>query len=372
MIKYIIFLFMGNLLMAQTVTTYVNDAAADIDDAMVFDTDGNLYGSNFAGTTVYKVTPDGVVTPFVTGLSNANGVALDNQGNLFVCNYSAQQIQKHDSDGNLLDTYPIGGSPSGLISSFNPGAMVFTNVSNNSVNTLDPSGNIVELVQGGVLNAPVGLAYDENGTLYIGNYVGREIYKLNGTTLEYVATVPDGGATSNPFLGFITYAADGYLYGTILGGHKIYRIDPTQTDEVTLFAGFTQGSADGDIGVATFDTPNGIYYNEADGALYVSEFSGVGNVRKIDGFIFGMDDFDEDNFSLAPNPAANSISIAWNESLGIASAHWSLYSITGRLLKEDKLDGNMPIDISDLAAGTYVISIRLSNGEESTQRFLKL
>ncbi len=59
---------------------------------MVFDTDGNLYGSNFEANSFHKITPDGTATEFVTGLQNPNELAFDEDGNLFVAEYSAMRI----------------------------------------------------------------------------------------------------------------------------------------------------------------------------------------------------------------------------------------------------------------------------------------
>lgn len=266
------------------VTTILDTPDAAIDDALAFDSQGNLYGSNFSGDTVYKITPSGEVSAFVTGLQNPNGLAFDSRDNLFVVEYSGASIHKYDIDGNLLQTFPVGDFPSGLIKAFRGDTMIFTNVSstseNNSIRELLPDGSINVLVQGAPLNIPVGLTYDNRGTLYIGNFSDRTIYSLprRANELEYVATVPDAG-TDAPFLAFITYSR-GRLYGTNYGEHKIYEINPRNIDDVEIFAGSTFGATDGDISEATFAYPGGIIVDRK-GAFYISEFSGVGNIRKI-------------------------------------------------------------------------------------------
>lgn len=371
MFKIMLFLLIGTSAMAQTVSTYFSDPSADVDDAMAFDVDGNLYGSNFSGTNVYKITPAGVATIFAGGLANPNGLAFDTFGNLFVVEYSGASIHKYDPNGSLIETYAVTGFVSGLVATPN-GTMIYTNVSDESINEIATNGTITQLVAGGPLNAPVGLTYDDTNNLYIGNYVGREIYRLVGGSLEYVATVPDGGATANPFLGFITFhQGTGMLYGTVLGAHKIYEIDPTGVDQVVSFAGGIQGGTDGDISFATFDTPNGIFYNEADGALYVSEFSGEGNVRKIDFNIAGIEDTNEVSFALYPNPVASQLFVV--SELGFEIAGVSVYDISGKIVlhPETETEQSVSIDVSTLAAGMYFLRVLDAHGHKRQYSFIK-
>lgn len=265
-----------------TVTTILDSPDAIVDDALAFDSEGNLYGSNFDGDTVYKLTPSGEVSPFVTGLVNPNGLAFDSHDNLYVVEYSGSAIHKYDIDGNLLNTFPVGGAPSGMIKAFHSDNMIFTKTDDHSVNELLPDGSINVLYQGAPLNVPVGLAYSRRGVLYVGNYLNREIYKLpyyGCSGIDYVATVPDSG-TIFPYLAFITYAR-GSIYGTVYGEHKVYKVNPREIDDVEIFAGSTNGNADGDISEATFSYPAGIISNKYGNKLYVSEFSGVGHIRKI-------------------------------------------------------------------------------------------
>ncbi len=287
--KFYVFTFImfSFIMHGQTVSTILNDAEADVDDALAFDSKGNLYGSNFAGNAVYKITPSGEVSEFVTGIVNPNGLAFDSKDNLYVVDYTTEgKIRKYDIDGNLLNTFMVGEFPSGIIKAFRRDAMIFThadfgNAENNSINELLPDGTVRQIYQGAPLNVPVGLTYDYSGTLYIGNYLDRKIYKLKPyqNELEYVATVPDSG-TNAPFLAFITYAR-GFLYGTIYGEHKVFKINPRAIDDVEVFAGSTNGNIDGDISEATFSFPAGIITNRRQDALYISEFSGLGNIRKL-------------------------------------------------------------------------------------------
>ncbi len=349
----------------QNVTTILNSPDADIDDALALDSKGNLYGSNFVGDAVYKITPTGEVSAFVTGLRNPNGLAVDSKDNLFVAEYGGSTINKYDSDGNLLESFPLGDDvPSGMIKSLYRDTVIYTDVRDNAIKELLSDGTIKVLYEGEPLDAPVGLAFDRRGALYIGNFVDRAIYRLwpKSGTLEYVATVPDSG-TDFPFLAFIAYA-NGSLFGTNYGEHKIYKINPRAIDDVTIYAGSTNGSADGDFSEATFSYPAGIISNRSGSELYISEFSGVGNVRKISRRKKRCEMDIE--LKAYPNPVSEVLNIALElEENG--SFDIKIYSLFGRNLvfeSQEMYDGEdflKTVSVEDWRTGFYKLEISKGN-----------
>ncbi|WP_456461979.1 T9SS type A sorting domain-containing protein [Reichenbachiella sp.] len=355
-----------------TVSTFLNSPDADVDDALAFDSEGNLYGSNFAGNSVYKITPSGEVSTFVTGLSNPNGLAFDSRDNLYVAEYSGSAIHKYDIDGNLLQTYPIDGFPSGMISAYHSDNVIFTTAdfndeANNMIAELSPDGNINVLHQGAPINLGVGLAYGPGGTLYIGDYLDREIYRLtrNGD-LEYVATVP---APDNfvPYLAFIAYA-QGYLYGTVYGENKIYRINPRKVDDVEIFAGSTYGDTDGPLSEATFGFPAGIIANRSGNTLYVSEFSGVGNIRKIKRG-GGRPCYTRIKLNAYPNPASGQLNIRVESS--DADVQLIIYDKMGQKVYEETYETSdnlliSNIDLTGWDSGLY--ELKVTSGDNQTSR----
>lgn len=69
--------------------------------------DGTVYVSNTRPTSVvYKITPAGVPSTFASGpqLSEPNGVALDQNGNVVVVNLGNKNILTYAPDGKLLQT----------------------------------------------------------------------------------------------------------------------------------------------------------------------------------------------------------------------------------------------------------------------------
>ncbi|RMA58978.1 T9SS type A sorting domain-containing protein [Ulvibacter antarcticus] len=376
MIKYILFFFFGNCLFAQTVSTYFSDPTMDVTDAMAFDSSGNLYGSDFGGTTVYQISPAGVATPFITGLANPNGMAFDSNGDFYLAEYSAGTINKYDSSGTLITSFTVGGIASGLIKDFDTDAMIFTNVVNNSVNRLNIDGTITELFQGTPMDAPVGLAFDSTGNLFVANFTGNKIYRLDGTP-QYVATVPDGGATGGTdAVGFIAYA-EGNLYATNFGGHQIYKVNPAAVDDVSLYAGDQQGNDDGPLADATFDFPNGIIYNSSQNAIYVSEYSSSGNVRKISDAVLGVaNNSNNINLIVAPNPTTEILTISGTLNIETSELALFVYNSLGQLLIEKTIEVqnemiNQEIPVAKLATGLYHIRIQASNGTIFSESFIK-
>lgn len=351
-----------------TVSTILNDPNADVDDALALDSRGNLYGSNFAGETVYKISArTGEVTPFVTGLSNPNGLAFDRNNNLFVVEYSGGVINKYDRDGNLLATFPVGGFPSGLIKEARSNNMIFTQADfgapeSNGVFQLMSDGTVNTIHQGAPLQLPVGLTYDRMGNLYVGDYLTREIYRIprNGG-LEYVATVP---APNNfvPFLAFIAYAK-GSIYGTIYGENKIYIINPDNIDDVEEFSGSVFGDMDGDISEATYAFPAGILASRSGNTLYVSEFSGVGNIRKI---VLGpgpgnREHTEDTSMAVYPNPTSEFVNIQIENKLSKEYAI-RIYNLFGKLTYESQKTSEAKkieetISVANWKPGIYTIAI---------------
>lgn len=352
-----------------TVSTILNSPIMNVDDALALDSKGNLYGSNFGnydGTTVYKITPDGNASPFVTGLRSPNGLAFDSEDNLFVVEFLGAAIHKYDTSGNLVRTYEVGGYPSGLIKDFNSDDMIFTNTLDSSINKLSQeTGEITQIHVGAPLVVPVGLAFDKSGKLFIGNFVGRQIHKLESDgTLSYVATVPDSG-TGFPFLAFIAYA-NGRIFATVYSENKIFKVHPNEIDNVEVYSGSTFGNDDGDISEATYAFPSGIIADKSGKNLYISQFDGFGNIRKI---TKGKSELVPKSFELKvfPNPVSDSFKI---EGLipNKGNLNIKVYNIFGKIVYERNEEGGNQKVIEEIKTqkwkkGMYQVVIQNDKGK---------
>lgn len=347
-------------LQAQVVTTFFNDPSQKVDDALVMDYQGNLYGSHFMGTNVYKITPEGVGSIFATGFNTPNGLAFDSQNNLYVCDLSGSKIYKIAYDGEFLDTISVS-SPSGIIKSIDSDTMIFTQYTGNKVSKLAPDGTITLIASGAPMVGVVGLTYDNTGQLYVANFTDRKIFKLNDTIFTYVATVPGPPGGS---LGFIAFA-NGFLYGTGYNDHKIYKIDPNYVDSVYVFAGTTIGSADGDVTTAQFNAPNGIISSVTGDSLFISDFN-TGRIRIIAPEVVSgtiNHGTSTGNVNLYPSPTTDFINIDYNGNIEIIE----IYNCEGRCIYATK---EKQIAVDHLPSGVYIALVKNEYGT-ATNSFIK-
>ena len=191
------------------------------------DGDGNIYAT-YSGrrgqktpVSIYKVTPKGAVTPFVTDIMNATGLAFSVTGELFVSSRNEGNVYRVDRAGRS-ELYIEGmgiatgialdhdnnlyvGDRSGSIFKISPEKEIFvfatlepsiaayhlafgfddylyvagpTTSSFDSIYRVSPSGEVGRFFTG--LGRPQGLAFDIEGVLYaVASYRGRRgIFRL--------------------------------------------------------------------------------------------------------------------------------------------------------------------------------------------------
>lgn len=355
-----ILILVYNTLWSQNVSTFFNSNSGQrVDDALLLDAQGNIYGSHYQGANVYKITPSGVASAVVTNLNTPNGLAFDSQGNLFVCDNIGNRVYKYSSTFVPLDTIVLS-SPSGIIKSINSDTMIVTTYTGHKLLKLAPDGSLTPFHMGAPLNGPVGLTYDDNGQLYVGNFGDRKIYKVLEDSLDYVATVPGGS-----FLGFITYA-QGAIWGTTFNQHKIYKVIPSVIDSVVLYTGLVKGSVDGSISQARFDQPNGILATPSGDTIYISDF-GTGRIRMITGITL-------DNYLIPetqkahlvyPNPTKDKTTVLIEKDF--SSIHLKVVNTMGQtMLAKLEVEGQRyTFDLVDLVAGAYYILITIDGETEA-------
>ncbi len=186
-------------------------------NALVFDSQGNLYIADSGNHAIRKLSPLGQVTTLVGGtagyadgpliaarLFNPKGLAIDAQDNLYV------------SEGGLVTD---GGMTRFHIRKITPAGWVST-LAGSSQGQADGPGATAAFLR------PEGLAIDSQGNLYVAD----------------------------------------------TGNHRIRRVSPD--GRVSTFAGSVQGYADGIGSAARLDGPADIELDPATGNLYVSEYQG--------------------------------------------------------------------------------------------------
>ena len=169
------------------------------------DTEGNIYAT-YSGrrgqktpVSIYKVTSKGAVTPFVTDIMNATGLAFSLTGDLFVSSRF---------EGNVY--------------------------------RVNPAGHTETFIEG--MGIATGIAFDRDGNLYVGDRSGS-IFKINaGKEIFVFATLEPSIAAYHLALGL-----DDYLYvtgPTTSSFDSIYRISPSgEVDRFFTGLGRPQGLA---------------------------------------------------------------------------------------------------------------------------------
>lgn len=354
----------AQLTFAQTSYTFF-DNNNRVDDAIIIDSEGNVFGSHYSGNSVFKIDAFGNADTFATGLNTPNGLAFDSQGNLFVADLLGGQVLKYDQDGTLLDTFVVN-SPSGLLKANGSDTILISAYYSNIIYKLAPDGTLITWHNDGLLDGPIGMAYDSAGQLYVANFDGNQVLRVLSDTLEYVAKLPD--STAIDYLGFITYAR-GYLWATGLNSSIIYKIDPEFVDSIWAFAGDGPGYVNGPIDSARFNQPNGITFDDSEELMYVSEF-GSGRVRVIafSDSLLSVKELTHFDMKLYPNPATDVLHISSNEIEGVSA---QLLDVQGRIIQNIGLTfGENQLNVSELNSGVYFLKLSNQTNQIEVKRIV--
>ncbi len=261
-------------------------------DAVSVDADGNIYVSNYgvwdpskgkgSGTKALKITPDGQVSEFVTGLSSPVGNAIDAEGNFYVNddnNFTRGNLLKIATDGTKTTIATIQGYPAGLLLGTD-GNFYVSNYNRGVVSKVTPEGTVTEFATNSRLSGGVGIVYGNDGNIIVGNFDTGDVLSINPSgDVTLIGKIPAGGQGS--VIGYLTYF-EGYVYATSGGARKIYKM--SLAGEVTEFAGSgANSSGNGELDKASFSGPNGIAVDKDKRVLYVSESiaGGLSNIRVI-------------------------------------------------------------------------------------------
>lgn len=346
MLTFFMYLLTVPFSQGQITVSTIAGPGSGIDDALIMDKHGNLYGSHFGnpasgGGTIYKIDPDGNKTVFASGFAACNGLALDKSGNLFAVEFAANslnsRVYKIDSLGNKSAFGPKIPGASGLIIDPDSDTLYvsqYTSGQGNRISKLDPDGNLTLFCNASGLNGPVGMTFDHNKNMYVANFNNGNIYRVfaGGDSITRLASLPFATGWG---IGFITYAS-GYLYATGIGVHKIFRV--SLTGEVSVLAGSgAVGTIDGAGDVAKFNRPNGITTNYAQDRLYISEYASS-SVREIS----GINEVSSTNAAgstqkigalrCTPNPSRDQSRIMY-EIQKSGSVHIAIFNMSGEIVE---------------------------------------
>ncbi len=243
-------------------------------------------------------------------------VAVDDRGNIYVCDNATQSIRKLSKDTNLVatvaggsavdGTFPDGpgaearfANPSGVAID-KSGQMFVTEWSNHKVRKITTPGFVVSTFVGtgsagnqegqganAQLKNPKGIAIDAQGNFYVTEMYNHLVRKISpsGIAQRYAGDGAEGDVPGHRSAARfseptgIAVDAAGAVYVCDSKNHKVKQIDPATEEVVTLAGTGVAGFKDGPGEVAQFDYPVGIAVSKA-GDVYVSD-SNNQRIRKI-------------------------------------------------------------------------------------------
>ena len=156
-----------------TKSTFVTGLNAPI--GLVFDGQGNLYEADNGSNSILKFTPAGTQSIFVSGLNAPTGLAIDAQGNVFEADFGSGTINKITPTG-IRSTFASGlSAPMGLAFD-SSGNLYASDITGNTISKFTPAGVQSTFASG--LNGPNGLVFDGSGNLYEAEYGPDTIFKI--------------------------------------------------------------------------------------------------------------------------------------------------------------------------------------------------
>jgi len=147
---------------------------------LAFDAQGYLYVSSRAEGTVYRVSPEGVVTTYAEGMGIATGIAFDRDGNLFVGDRSGTIFKVGPDRGGALTGDSVTDREIFVYATLEPSIAAYhlafndegtlfvtgpTTSSNQAVYAIDRDGQTTVFYHG--LGRAQGMAFDVDGNLYV-------------------------------------------------------------------------------------------------------------------------------------------------------------------------------------------------------------
>lgn len=278
----VVAVFAVQMLPAQTVSfiSAVSNTASGFNDAqsVAVDTAGNLYIADAGTNQIVKVAPDGAKSTFTTGnfsLNGPSGVAVDAAGDVFVADAGNGRIVKVAADGSAsvlsvgnIQLGTLGGIATDTVGNVYVASTVYAGSGESGqILKISTSGNASLVATGNItLNSCTDVAVDRQGNLYITDYDNNagNIGRVIEVTADGSASVidmnglallaPNGVAVDAAGNLYIADTYDGHVIAIPAGG-KAYAV---KTGEGEYDADDVAASSNGVIYILQdFDTSPG-------------------------------------------------------------------------------------------------------------------
>ena len=285
------------------------------------DAAGNVYVADLGNHRVRRITADGMIAtvagtgrkssspdgaaPTDTSLLSPRNVAVDSAGNLYIAEFEGHRVRKLTPDGRLATIAGTGvagwsgdgrSAPAAQISypagmAFDrAGGLYIADSGNHAVRKIYADGTIGTVLgrsAGTTLYAPLAVAVDPAGTLYVGDSTfAVRAFTTAGKWTGYAGTgVPgfsgDGGSAINAALSTVndlTTDVSGNLW--IADGVRVRRVDPAGAIATVAGDGYVHFVGDGGPATtAQLFQPSALALDSA-GNLFIAD-SGTERIRQV-------------------------------------------------------------------------------------------
>ena len=391
--------------------------------SVALDKAGNIYIADNENMRLRKIDSSGIITTIAgdgTGsfsgdgsqavnaqLKNPYGVAIDLAGNIYIADVFNYRIRKIDTTGIITTVAGNGvggfsgdsaiataaqlGTPYGVAVDTN-GNIYIADFCNMRIRKVNTSGIITTVAGNGnqgsngdggqaiaaELNSPIGITIDLVGNLFIAEYNGHRIRKVDVSGV--ITTVAGNGtqgfsgdgmlATSaelfNP--GGIALDATGNIYIADNGNHRVRLVNLSGI--ISTFAGGGNGLGDGGISTnAQLLSPHGVTFDAFDN-MYLADKSSM-RIRKITNVgTTNVNELNDKNSKLNayPNPSKDILTIESK----IKNAEYKITDMLGNTVKQiSSSTEKTTVDVSALQNGVYFIFVKdLQQKAIATQKII--
>jgi streptogramin lyase len=181
--------------------------------------DGNLWFTEYSAGKIGLITPAGVITEFVTGVTKeVPGIAVGPDGNLWFTEAGADRIGRITVTGTVTEfPLPMTGSFPDEITRGPDGNLWFTEQHASRIGRVTPAGVFAEFSIPTASSEPAGIVTGQDGNLWFAEHTGNRIGRITpaGAITEFLAAGSPSG---------IAAGSDGNLWFTEEVGNKIGRI----------------------------------------------------------------------------------------------------------------------------------------------------
>lgn len=334
------------------------DAQLNSPTGVAVDEEGNIYIADLGNHCIRKVSSTGIITTIAgTGIPGYNGdgvpataaqltgprgVSVDKHGNIFVADAGNHRVRKITANG------------------------IIHTIAGTGVAGFSGDGNSATAAN---LNGPYNVVSDDAGNLFIADVDNQRIRRIN--TDGIISTIAGNGiggyngdnrpATSASLFEPIGVATDrmGNIYVADGWNNRIRHIDG-HTGVITSIAGNGIAGYNGDDIAATaaqLNNPYGVSVDNS-GNVFIADYNN-NRIRKVASPTPNVNDLE---LVIFPNPSFGSFAVKATTSKN-DKVTLTISDLMGRKVHETNIQPNTAVDLSiPLAAGIY--SIRANNAEK--------